>query len=339
MNKKTAIFIILLPALLGLFAFGNTASAQFYPEAPKVTTSAATNVSGNSATLNGYVSSNNNPSVSVWFEWGTTSYYGNQTNKVNYGPYINTSFSYYISGLTQNTSYYFRAVLQRNTGEIFYGNQTVFTTIGNYNCAPYNCYVNQPTATTYPATGIGNNFAVLNGFVDPNSYYATRWFEWGTNGSTLYNSTNKTSGYAGNFSEPLYNLAPNTTYYFRAVAQSGSGAIAYGNTLIFITSGNPYNTYANNTYIENTATPSKPIVIYRNKTVAPAVANAKDTTQNGETLIQQGAVAFLTGGGFLPNTLLGWLLIILLITLLVLAVQKTYYVSVMAKVPENPKKK
>ena len=45
-----------------------------------------------------------------------------------------------------------------------------------------------------------------------------------------------------------------------------------------------------------------------------------------ENVVPLGALAFLFGnGGFLPNSLLGWLLLILLVVLLVLAARKAYY--------------
>ena len=46
---------------------------------------------------------------------------------------------------------------------------------------------------------------------------------------------------------------------------------------------------------------------------------------NDKETVQLGALAFLFGNSFVPSTLIGWLLIILLITLVVLAVRKAYY--------------
>ncbi len=211
---------------------------------PSVSTNSATNISYNNATLNGYVSANGGNSVSAWFEWGTSS--GNlysQTNQVNYGSTSGTSYNYSLGGLTQNTTYYFRAVAQSPNGQIVYGNQMTFTTQSSYTGCTYNCGGNsQPNVTTYGATGVGENYANLNGYVNTNSTFTTVWFEWGTNSGSLYNSTNK-NGFgsnSGNFNQSISGLSPNTTYYYRAVAQNSSGTV-YGNVLTFTTT----NTYFN----------------------------------------------------------------------------------------------
>ncbi|MFA5095500.1 MAG: thrombospondin type-1 domain-containing protein [Candidatus Paceibacterota bacterium] len=211
---------------------------------PSVSTNSATNIGNNYATLNGYVSSNGNTSVSAWFEWGTNSNYYSQTSQINYGSNSSTSYNYYLSGLAQNTTYYYRAVAQGSNGQTVYGNQMIFTTTGNY------YYTNQqPFVTTYSATGLNNNSAILNGYVDPNGSYTTRWFEWGTSYSYLNTTTSRINQgtYAGNFSETLYNLSQNTTYYYRAAARGSNGQTVYGNTLTFTTNSsyiyyNYYNT-------------------------------------------------------------------------------------------------
>ena len=213
---------------------------------PSVTTNTATNIGTNYATLNGYVTSNGSTSVNAWFEWGIGSYYGTQTNQTNYG-ITNTSYSYYLSGLNPNTTYYYRAVAQSNNGQIVYGNQMLFMTTGSGGCT-YNCYGNQPIVTTYSATGTTDTYATLNGYVDPNGSYATRWFNWGTSYGSLYSTTNRQSQgtYAGNFSDSISNLTPNTYYYFQAAAQGSNGQVIYGNVLSFITTNGIYNNTCNN---------------------------------------------------------------------------------------------
>ena len=51
---------------------------------------------------------------------------------------------------------------------------------------------------------------------------------------------------------------------------------------------------------------------------------AQGSTITTDTRIETGALALLFGTGFLPNTLLGWIIIILLIVLLILAIRRFY---------------
>jgi len=97
---------------------------------------------------------------------------------------------------------------------------------------------NQPLVRTDSVTGNGSTYAVLNGFVDPlGGAGVSRWFEWGNN-SVSFSGTSARIGQgttAGTFTETAAGLQPNTTYYYRAAAQSGTGQIIYGATMSFTT--------------------------------------------------------------------------------------------------------
>jgi hypothetical protein len=93
--------------------------------------------------------------------------------------------------------------------------------------------------TTYSATNICQGGGTLNGYVNPFfSNDTTRWFEWGTSQDYLSNQTNTTR--SGNnteyFQQDIYNLAPNTVYYFRVAAKNSKG-LARGDVLSFTTRG------------------------------------------------------------------------------------------------------
>ena len=78
------------------------------PLTPKVTTNAATSITTDSATLNGYLNSlGTASSVQVSFQWGITTAYGSETiaqTMIAAGP-----FSANLTGLTPGTTYHFRA--------------------------------------------------------------------------------------------------------------------------------------------------------------------------------------------------------------------------------------
>ncbi|MBI3634478.1 MAG: hypothetical protein HY228_02560 [Candidatus Yonathbacteria bacterium] len=192
-----------------------------------VTTNTASNITTNSALLNGFVNGNG-LSATAWFEYGTTASLGNTTPQNIYGT-APVNFVATLSGLSANTTYYYRAVAQTSQG-IVYGNTLSFFTSygggGNY-------YNTLPLVSTRNADTAGD-FAVLNGFVDPNGTTDTsRWFEWG--GSQNFgNETQKLAqGYiASNYSATLTGLIPNTTYYYRAIARNSQGTV-YGNAMSF----------------------------------------------------------------------------------------------------------
>lgn len=126
MRQKIFYKISFLAVILAAFALAPYAGA----ETLQVNTNPATNIYSNQATLNGYVSQSYqggyNPTIFMWFQWGTSSSYGNETTHqvlVNYG-----SFSHQIYNLAPNTTYHFRAVAQLSNGSTFYGqNQTFYT--------------------------------------------------------------------------------------------------------------------------------------------------------------------------------------------------------------------
>jgi len=199
---------------------------------PSITTNGATLVSQNNASLNAYVNGNNG-STNVWFEYGTTMSFGSSTSQINYGSQT-ASPSQYISSLQVNTLYYFRAVAQNSAG-ISYGGTMSFSTNGSYTSAPI--------VTTNGATNITLTSATLNSYIDSTGNYTTRWFQYGTDSLNLsYTTPQIQFGYGtGYANESIYNLQPNTTYYFRIVGQNTYG-INYGSVLSFTTSNNQNNT-------------------------------------------------------------------------------------------------
>jgi C1A family cysteine protease len=95
---------------------------------PLATTTAASDISNNGATLNGMVNASNLPTT-VTFEYGLTTSYG---NTVNASPSIvngstNTAVRTILTGLLENTTYHFRVKAVNSMGTT-YGTDLIFTT-------------------------------------------------------------------------------------------------------------------------------------------------------------------------------------------------------------------
>ncbi len=99
-----------------------------------------------------------------------------------------------------------------------------------------------PSVNTISYTVNGTS-VTLFGSVDPNNHSTTAWFEYGTSISNLNNETTHLSMGSGNSSVSFnrnINVALNTTYYFRAVAENSSGDDT-GEILSFTTGITPVN--------------------------------------------------------------------------------------------------
>lgn len=195
--------------------------------APTVSTSAATSVGTTTATLNGSVNSNNG-STTVTFEYGLTSSFG-RTVTANQSPVTgtsNTAINVAVTGLTPNTTYYFRAVGENTSGKTN-GSTLSFKTIA------------APTVTTDAATLVNATSATLNGTTNANGFSSTVTFEYGTTtayGTTVTADQSPVTGTTGTaVSKAITGLTGATTYHYRVVATNANGT-SYGSDMTFYTS-------------------------------------------------------------------------------------------------------
>ena len=236
-----------------------------------VVTTHSVNVPGGQtyATLNGSVNPNNS-FTNAWFEWGTTTSFGNTApqQSVSGGTSV-IGFSYTISALSQNMNYYYRAVASNSFG-VSYGNILSFST--SFQGGSFGI----PTATTMSATNINPSSATLNGFVSSNNTYTTAWFEYGTSSSLGYTTGFQSVGnnYSSNYNYTVQNLSPNTTYYYRAGAQNSSGT-SYGTILTFSTGSQ--GSYVGSAPILATLIPT---VIYQNVALIRGEVNPNGSFTN-----------------------------------------------------------
>ena len=197
---------------------------------PIVTTSNVIQNVIHSATLHGNVNPNG-PPASAWFDWGTTTNYGNRTATQNIGNGLATiDVAHVINGLTLGATYHFRAVGSNAAGVVRGSNQTFTALLG----APV---VATTTATVLPAAppGLMYPYAYLKGTVMPNNDDTTVYFQWGTNtsyGNILVGPAVPAGTSNVSVSAFLYPLTSDATLHFRIVAYNQAGT-NYGGDLTF----------------------------------------------------------------------------------------------------------
>ncbi|MDP2275313.1 MAG: hypothetical protein Q8K32_31495 [Archangium sp.] len=227
-------------------AFGTPQSFTVPAAGPQVTTTAATLVTGMSATLNGSA----NPggaATTGWFRYATTS---PGTCNDTFGTRAPTSagsslgsgnaavnFSQAVTGLMQGTTYYFCAIAQ-NSASTSFGTVQTFITPG------------APTVTTLAATAITGTTVTLPGSGNANGAVTTGWFRYATVDPVTCNDTFGTrapttlgSALGGgftviNFSQNVTGLTPGTDYFFCALASNGVG-LSVGTVMRFHTPAAP----------------------------------------------------------------------------------------------------
>ena len=204
-------------------AFGDNVSfSADVSFAPGAATLAASQVTTNSATLNGWVNPNGS-TTTTWFQWGTTTNYGN----IAIPPHDNTgTVARVTSSLTDLTPYQlynYRLVASNSFGIAFGGNFNFFAIPSDW-----------PEVVTLPAGQATTNSATLNGWVNPNGFPTTAWFEWGgtTNYGNIAIPPNPNTGMVASVAYSVTNLTPYQLYNFRLVASNSYG-IAFGDNLSF----------------------------------------------------------------------------------------------------------
>ena len=199
---------------------------------PTVVTTAATAVTGTTATLNGTINPNGHAVTSYYFQWGINTGYG-ATTAVLTLPTGTTAVavSANLTGLTSGQTYDFQLVATANSITNVGGNQSFVATA-----------TGAPVVVTTAATSVTTTSATLNGTINPGGFSITSYyFQWGTN--TGYGFTTSPVGtlLASSSTIPvsanLTGLTSGQTYDYQLVA-TGSNAVTHvGGNQSFVAGG------------------------------------------------------------------------------------------------------
>jgi hypothetical protein len=124
-----------LLAAITLSVLFSAAPAHAHGQYPNMATAPASGILPTAATLNGNVSADSAPAT-AWFQWGTSSNYGNSTAATNL-PYTNIALpvSMMISNLTPNVTYHFCVAASNSYGlatgtDMTFQTPSIFTNLG-----------------------------------------------------------------------------------------------------------------------------------------------------------------------------------------------------------------
>jgi len=221
--RKIRDLLLLLPILTGIVFLHSCIKD---PTIPKLATSAAVNITVNSATTGGYIIDDGRK---VIIERGVC--WGTSQNPVIKGSHTTDgkgsgSFVSSITGLTPNTSYYVRAYATNEVGT-GYGNEIIIATNPIIGCS----------LTTIGPVGITATTAISGGNItsDGGGEISQKGVCWNTNTNPTIDNFKTADGTGtGIFVSNLTNLQPGKTYYVKAYATNISGT-SYGNEYVFTT--------------------------------------------------------------------------------------------------------
>ena len=302
--------------------------------APDVTTIPATFVGNSSARLNGAVTfASNGIQTTAWFEYGTTQNMGSTTATqiVTTQPvacvttpcttlpvyYQTVSFSQSATSLSPNTIYYFRAVAQNSSGTD-YGQVLSFTT----GSVPVVIPVQPGPTVIYTGGGSGSNLVMLKITPDYENVNVGDVVNYlveykNISGRTLDNVIirvilpqeilfkKSTTG--------IFSTDNGLTVELGTLVRNQEGKFSLqGEILVGAKNRDLLVTTAHMVFTDSRTTAQEDALAYAMNTVAG---------RNNSLLA---GLALFGADGILPNTLLGWLILILIILAIVLLVRKAY---------------
>gem|GEM_PF-1433952 len=184
-----------------------------------------------------------------------------------------------------------------------------------------------PYVSTNSVTAVSNNTATLSGTITRSNVNVSVWFEYGTSSNlagaiTTLHSNPGYSQYSLPISQNVSGLSPKTVYYFRIVGNSPSGIIT-GNILSFTTTGSIVNPPPGGGNGSGSGSGSGIVYeIPENSDTNTILPTGTYYPENGfHSLAASALYGFM---GFLPNTILGWIFLLILILAIVILARELY---------------
>lgn len=209
-------------------AYGNDVHFTTGSVQTEVSTSAVTNISASSATLNGTIIEEGSPAYTErGFCYAKTGTPTISNNKIVVSGSGTGAYSTSVSSLEYQTTYYARAYAIQN-GQTVYGNIVSFSTSWT------NTQVQTSAASSISASSATFNGTIVN---EGSPAYTEKGFCYSSSTSSPTITNNKitvTGTGSGNYSKNVTGLEYQTTYYVRAYAMQ-NGQPIYGSVVNFTT--------------------------------------------------------------------------------------------------------
>ncbi|HEY5045176.1 MAG TPA: NHL repeat-containing protein [Solirubrobacteraceae bacterium] len=200
---------------------------------PECTTESAEGETATGATLTGTVNPLGLP-AEYQFKYGTTTGYGGETPLEPAGEgAIGVKHSKAVSSLQPHQEYHYELVATNTNGSSPCGDKTLKT------------LSEAPLVSGEQAGSLTQTAATLEAQVNPNNEEAHYYFEYSSTSSSLSSGVTTVPALPGGvivagygnvpISQPLSPLAPNTPYYYRAVASNTGGGTRQGTIESFLT--------------------------------------------------------------------------------------------------------
>lgn len=281
-----------------------------------VYTGAPTNVGQTSARLNGSLIQSGGYNTQVYFQWGTTQGFGATTNSQNAGSAsVSVPFFDTLTGLSANTTYYYRAVATNSSGTV-YGDTQSFSTVSA------TTYVPPTVVTVVKGVGSGSNLVMLevnsnqpiNACVGNMVNYLVHYKN--ISGRRLDNAVLQvllpTDVEFQSTNPGIYNASDHTiTLSIGTLAKEQEGTM----NVVGLVSRSAIN--RNLIVASATIAFTDPSTTSQESAIAYGLGNTNNCANSLAGLA-------LFGNGFWPTTLIGWLVLILVLLLLIYLATRLY---------------